>query len=313
MAQPSDSHYFEHVGFRPETLRLFANALRFYAAALENDLAAIQMDPELAKLLDDRSLRSFQISREITEAREMAERTEQMVPRAESMGDAEMPISHGLVRKLKAVSLLYLADLEQRRNQIAGGRALTTYGTDLLDTKLLELREKLEMGVFKGAEPTPLIIAPAAAERAVTAAAKVTVTQSTYTTIELVDQELRERCLDLFNDFDSSLQSHRFDTVIGEATRILEDRIRKVGGFGTDLSGLDLMKAAFSSSPAKLQLSAHAAEQEGAHLLFRGVIAFIRNPVHHRLEEIQRERAIQILGFIDYLLHLVEGAAKAGP
>jgi uncharacterized protein (TIGR02391 family) len=311
MATVSDSHVYNSVGFSPLTLNLFMNALRFYADALESDLKTIELDSELAKLLDAKSVRSFPIAREIKEVREMAERTEKMIPQAESMGDAEMHISHGLVRKLKAVSLLYIADLERRRNQIATARALTTYGTQMLDTKLLQLREKLEMGVFDGADPMPLIIAPEAAERPPVAAAAVTTTRPAQgAVVELVDEELRERCLDLFNDFDDAAQSHRFDTVIGEATRVLEDRIRKAGGFGVALFGGDLMTAAFKGQPPPLELSTHGPEQEGAHRLFRGVVAFIRNPVHHRLQTIERERTLQILGFIDYLLHLVDAAKK---
>lgn len=311
MPVPSDFHTYHSVGFGPDSLRLFSNALRFYADSLQSDIAAIEVDPMLAKLLDERSLRSFQISREIIELRKMAERTEAMLPQAESMGDSEMTISHGLVRKLKAVSLLYIAELERRRNGLATTRSLTTLGTEMLDTKLLQYREKMTMGVFADAEPVPLIVAPEAAERPAIAAPSVTVTKPRYAaTIELVDEELRERCLDLFNDFDSAAQAHRFDTVVGEATKILEDRIRRLAGFGPELSGLDLMKAAFSTPPVKLELSTYGPEQEGAHLLFRGVIGLIRNPAHHRIEKVERERALQILGFVDYLLHLVEAAAK---
>lgn len=314
MEQPPDSRRYPDVGFSEETLRLFCNALRFYAELLEDDIKAIQVDPELAKLLDEESLRSFEIEQEIKASRDMAERMEKLIPVARTMGMTEMTISHGLVRRLKAVAILYLASLEARRNNVATTRSLSTYGLKVLDTRLLQLREKLEMGVFRDAEPIPLIVAPEAALRPSVSAPAVTITATSQMAhIEIVDQELRERCLDLFNDFDESKQTHRFDTVVGEATRILEDRVRRLSGLGTDVSGVDLMKSAFGGTSPKLRLSTNASEQEGAHLLFRGVVGFIRNPVHHRLEKIERERAIQILGFIDYLLYLAEGATTDNP
>jgi len=131
------------------------------------------------------------------------------------------------------------------------------------------------------------------------------------TTIEIVDQQLRGRCLDLFNEFDSSNQSHRFDTVVTEATRVLEDRVRTLAALGNEVSGVDLMTKAFGPKAVILRLSSQDSEQEAAHLLFRGAFGFIRNPAHHRLiEKLEKERVLQILGFVDYLLYLAETAVK---
>jgi uncharacterized protein (TIGR02391 family) len=178
------------------------------------------------------------------------------------------------------------------------------------------------MGVFKTAEPVPLVISALAPDAndsdiagtpappvapLIAAVAPVPAT----VTIGILDPELRERCLDLFSVFDESNQTHRFDTVISEASRILEDRVRKRAGLGVELIGMDLMSAAFGTTPPKLQLSTVENEQKAAHLLFRGAVGFIRNPVQHQLlSQLHRDRVLQILGYIDYLLYLTATATK---
>jgi len=320
MASVPDSHLYHSVGLSSDGLQLFINALRYYADRLESDITAMGVDPLLAGVIDEKALRSFQITREIKELRTFADRFAEMVQRAEEWGDAETNISHGLVRRLKAVAQLYLSELEARRDAIASARTLTALGLEALDTRLTQWREKLEMGVFKGADPLPLVISsPAAPSHAAvtkpvpspSSAAPATAQAPAPVTIGIVDPELRERCLDLFNVFDETNQTHRFDTVISEATRILEDRVRKRAGLGVDLIGMDLMSAAFGTTPPKLQLSSVDNEQKAAHLLFRGAVGFIRNPVQHQLlSQLHRDRVLQILGYIDYLLYLTATATK---
>ena len=45
--------------------------------------------------------------------------------------------------------------------------------------------------------------------------------------IDILDGPLNTRCLDLFGMFNQESQEDRFDTVVMEATKILEDRLRK--------------------------------------------------------------------------------------
>jgi hypothetical protein len=138
MATVSDSHVYHSVGFSTDGLNLFVNALRYYADRLEADITAMNLDPLLAQAVDQKALRSFQITREIKELRTFAERFEQMIPRAEEWGDAETHITHGLVRRLKAVAQLYLSELEARRDAVASTRALTALGLEALDTRLAQ-------------------------------------------------------------------------------------------------------------------------------------------------------------------------------
>lgn len=132
------------------------------------------------------------------------------------------------------------------------------------------------------------------------------------TTIELLDPQIRERCLDLFNTFHLEDQTHRLDIVITEATRILEDRIRRLSGADPNLDGLKLVAFAFGGTNPKLKLGTIQSEQDAAHQMFRGVFGFIRNPFHHRLiEKVEKERVLQILGMIDYWIYLTESAERS--
>jgi hypothetical protein len=309
MTQPSDSHIYNDVLVPAYLLELFANASRFYASLLEHDIATFQLDEELARLFDAQTLDSFHMYRDIDEVRRIAERAEKLLPAAKSMGSMTMPMSHGHVRLLKAMSLLYIGELEHRRNAAAVGRTLTARALRIIDARLVEMREAMDMGILGHAEPVPLLVAAEAAERPSQAAKMVTVTTGAgVVSIDLIDQELRSRCLDLFNNFSDEGPTTRFDTIVAEATRILEDRIRKISGLGPDSAGLDLVSTAFGGKSPRLRVSGHSPEQEGIHHLFRGVVGFIRNPVHHRLEKIEKERAVQIVGFIDYLLHVAASA-----
>ena len=91
---------------------------------------------------------------------------------------------------------------------------------------------------------------------------------------------------------------------------ILEDKIRNISGI-QGKSGVELMSAAFASKPPLLKFSDDANLQDSAHLLFRGYSGFIRNEVMHRLvPNYTKERVLQLMGFVDYLLFLLSGVEK---
>lgn len=129
--------------------------------------------------------------------------------------------------------------------------------------------------------------------------------------IEIRDPELRKRCLDLFTKFRTEGAHDRLDTVVTEATRVLEDRLRSLSSAPATCTGVELAAHAFGSSP-RLIVSDVEPEQQGCPpplSLFRGVFGFIRNSVHHKLvDNLQPERVLQIVGMMDYLLFVMEGA-----
>jgi hypothetical protein len=99
------------------------------------------------------------------------------------------------------------------------------------------------------------------------------------------------------------------DTVIREATIILENRIRNLSNAPNSKFGVDLASFAFGGQNPQIRISELTAEQEAAHLLYRGIFGFIRNSSHHNLIiNFDSNRVLQIIAFIDYLIYLAENA-----
>jgi hypothetical protein len=112
----------------------------------------------------------------------------------------------------------------------------------------------------------------------------------------------------------SNGQHDRLDTVISEATRILEDRLRALAGADVSCSGVDLATFAFRLPAPRLGVSEVPAEQAAAQLLYRGIFGFVRNSAHHRLlGELQPERVLQVVGMVDYLISVAEAARRNLP
>lgn len=114
------------------------------------------------------------------------------------------------------------------------------------------------------------------------------------------DGELRRRCLDLLS------AEADYDRAIREACVVLEDRVRTAIAGSRGLLGTTLMEHAFGDG-RPLVLTDMPAEQVGAMQMFRGLVAFYRNPSGHRIrDDVDRERAIRVVVWIDHLLGLVE-------
>jgi len=190
-----------------------------------------------------------------------------------------------------------------------------------LDSQISALEEKVSIGVFGLATPFKTLVdeiieMPEEQEEGVNQESFVKARRPRpviIDTIQILDPELRERCLDLFAAFHEDGKYERLDTVIAEATRILETRLRALAKADQTCVGVELARAAFAGNPPALKVSDVAAEQEAAHLVYRGVFGFIRNQVQHRLlGKLNPERVLQLLGMIDYLLHVAENAAAGG-
>jgi hypothetical protein len=187
-----------------------------------------------------------------------------------------------------------------------------------VDQRISYFEEKTKIGVFQNATPQPLFVSelepkedsieqPISVELETKRPRPVLIDS-----IEILDPELRSRCLDLFQRFKQDGQHERLDTVVTEATRILENKLRSISGAPAECVGVELATYAFGGKTPKLSVSKVLAEQESIHLLFRGVFGFIRNHVHHQLvENLLPERVLQIVGMIDYLIFLAENASRA--
>lgn len=119
------------------------------------------------------------------------------------------------------------------------------------------------------------------------------------------DNELKARCADLLS------APSAFDRVINQATLVLEDRLRRRSGKGSDLIGNALVNETIKRDlgSTTLKFSDDQGEQEGIANILRGIMGAFRNPTHHQISErFDREEALKFCAFIDNLLRLIEEA-----
>jgi hypothetical protein len=319
--EPNDHFVYNWVSLNNDTIHFYLEAVKYYESLLQEDIAAIKGDKDLALLLNDRDTDNLEIFGELNRVLRVREWIEKKIEeRGEQSYDYDFSMSHGMARFLKSVGILYLQHLKDRRNILASKSRISTHALKAVDQKISYFDEKTRIGIFKSTTPLPLLInelehvetdgtreAPPSAE--VRRPRPILIDS-----IEILDPELRARCLDLFQAFKTDGQHKRLDTVVAEATRILENRLRSISDAPADSVGLELATFALGGKSPKLIISKIAGEQESVHLLFRGVFGFIRNPVHHHLvENLSPERVLQTVGMIDYLIFVVENGTKESP
>ncbi len=291
--EPDDNHTYNFVYLSGDTFRFYLEAVKYYESLLNADIEAIESDPDLERILPSRLRDTFEIGNEVKRISWTCEWMGKVVAEfGEEAYDYDQSISHGQVRLLKSVSGLYLQHLRNRRDVMAPRHTVSRHALQAVDQRLSKLTETTALGIFSDATPMPLLIDAVPEETTsvehqaqdAVAGGDVTRIRPVVTdTIEIRDPMLRKRCLDLFEAFRQDGEHERLDTVLTEATRILEDRLRSVSGAQADCIGLNLSAYAFSGERPRLLINDSDAEQQAAHSLFRGVIGLIRNNVHHRL------------------------------
>lgn len=321
--EPHDHHMYSWISFNRDTLKFYLAAVKFYENLLKEDIDAIENDDDLAVLLDDRDKNKLEIYQELKNVTRGKNWLEQKI---EEQGvdawDYDISMSHGSVRFLKSVGLLYLEHLRNRRNKLSTKPNISKYALMVVDQRISYFEEKTEIGVFKKATPQQLLIdSPKLevneTENETTDEIKEKIVGSKrprphiIDSIDIFDPELKSRCLDLFHTFQEDGQNERLDTVVTEATRILETKLRKISNAPDDCVGVDLAAYALGGKNPKLIVSEIVSEQEAAHLLFRGVFGYIRNHVHHNLiDNLLPERVLQIVGMIDYLIFITQDTSR---
>jgi hypothetical protein len=311
--EPLDDHVYA-VMIGGETMKFIVDAIKFYEELLRSDVAAIEKDPDLAALLEEDERTGFPIYGELERVSYLREHAEPLT--ATRLQAVQW--THGFVRELKSIGALYLRHLKERRNALAARENISKHALRSVDARISKLAEKINSGVFQRASCVPLLVeqltenTAAKAEPTIQPALKAQNPRPiVLESIEIVDTQLRDRCVDLFNTFEEGQERNRLDTVVAEATRIFEERIRVLSGAQADCTGVALATFAFGTREPRLRVSRVPAEQDAAHALYRGAFGFIRNQVHHRLSgELLPERVLQVLGFIDYLIALAEGAER---
>jgi len=325
VAEPNDNHVYGSIFIYKETFDLLLKSLRFYRDLLNRAINVVNVDEDLKVLLDPDTLKGSPAQKELQKVENAIKWWEKLHEReGEDAFDYNVgSFSHGTIRFLKSVACLYLRHLRHKRDVFSNRPGESKYVLESLDNALSRFEEKMRSsGVFGKASTIPLLVEDVIQEHAVaikeSAPEQIPAADFKQSepkpvllgTIQILDTTLRERCLDLFNDFDQNSQHDRFDTVIAEATRILEDRLRRALGVSSG-TGDDLANRAFGSNSPKLRVSTVASEQNAVLLFFKAIFGHVRNPSHHKLlGSLSPERAIQILAMVDYAIHLLETAEK---
>jgi hypothetical protein len=117
---------------------------------------------------------------------------------------------------------------------------------------------------------------------------------------EITDAALKEQLAPLFK-----LDPLRLDMVIREAGIALEHKLRTESGADSRLYGVELVDAVLKPQKPMITFSSHRGEQEGARMLYRGAMQFIRNPPMHRPMKYAEDTARLFIRLIDSLLLLL--------
>jgi len=120
----------------------------------------------------------------------------------------------------------------------------------------------------------------------------------------VLDQQLLEKCVSLFNDGD-------YETAIFAAFKHVEERVRTTAEADASDVGVNLMTLALHPQNGKLVIPKcqQPAEQEGVYNLFKGAIQFFKNPSSHRSVDYEkRMETIKIIAFGDLLLEILSSA-----
>ena len=102
-----------------------------------------------------------------------------------------------------------------------------------------------------------------------------------------------------------------WDTVFN-ALRHMEVRVRRRSGLPAADVGADLMEHAFKPNVGSLKIPTCATpgEEDGFKNITKGMMMFHRNAKGHREEKINKTLALKIIGYVDYLLQILDTAEK---
>ncbi len=294
----------------------YAETYREYQKGLEVILNELETHRNTIESL---GLEASPFEKEVSRIRQMVEWGKE---RLDSVGTSpaatiHIPgVSYGSLRYLKA-GILYRAYLvEQQKRDFAREPKLAPRSVlQSFDTRINQLRNLAESGMLNGLRPAEVffeLLPSSVAETGVPSVlgVKVALLAATASSeIPVIDPVLRKRCLTLLDAIEGSGGTEQLDTVIREMSVILEDRVRELSGFTGKAAGADLFSATMTKDPPLIRFSPEKDIQEAAHLFFRGYSGLVRNEAMHRLvPSYTKERVLQLLGIVDYLLFLLSKA-----
>lgn len=311
--------------FYRETFEFLQRSIRFYLEQLKAEKSGLTKDEDLKWLQAATRQEDSEFEIEQARATRVAEWMRDALLRAgDQTRSIHVDVSHGWVRFLKASGLLYIEELRRKRDVFAARPRVSRSAVALIDQRISYFEEKLRLPLFEEATAWPLLAAcaeelvdegtAAPAEYAANERRAISVRPSVIDSVEILDPVLKERCLDLFEQFREEGKQERLDTVLSEATKVLENRLHEACSAPAEITGVKLASYAFAGDHPRLKLSEIPDEQAGAHFLFRGAFGFVRNPSHHRLgTKLAPDRVLQLVAFVDYLLSLIERSQSSGP
>ncbi len=94
------------------------------------------------------------------------------------------------------------------------------------------------------------------------------------------------------------------------AGRHLETRLREKANLPSSVHGIAVVDKCFKVKGGILTptVCKDLAEAEGFYFILRGIIQFHRNDKGHNEGRMDKNRALQIVGYVDYLLQIVESS-----
>ena len=307
--QPHDEKTAGSPWFYTETYKEFHEGLKSMVQELE----------KYSDLAESLELESSPYEKEIRKLKGMIDWGEKRLGAEESHSFGEITVdgvSYGSLRYLKAGILFRVSQLFQKRYEVLKkDKTVPRSILKTFDERIQQLLNLAEMGILNGLRPADVFFEIVSSGEEPMEDLKLlpqippSINQSNSFEVPIIDPVLRKRCLSILNALEEGGTSDQYDTIIREMSVILEDRVRELSGYAGKLSGVQLFGETMGKLPPKIKFSDEKDIQESAHLLFRGYSGFVRNEVMHGLvSSFTRERVLQLIGMVDYLLFILSNA-----
>ncbi len=310
MVEPDDGTLYTFFHLGADSYRLLLIGVDWYEVQLTAGTNLVTSNPTLKALFDKDAMNDGAIGEELRRVRIVRHYLKDIPPLTHDVTITICNITYQTLRYFKALIGLGLELVTAERNRISSNTDCGPGVAFALDAKINAARERAGVGIFAEMTPLPLLFHPGTSEPS----SPMRLVQSSAAAfrvmadrLEFRDPELSKHCLDQLQRFSETGEHERLDSVVRDASTLLEVRLRKLSGAPSDTTGWDLISFAFGGSSPRILLSSNPKEHDAGQLLFRGFFGFVRNVVHHHLvDTFDPLRAKEVVGMVDYLLFVLE-------